>query len=103
MTKSKPSPRVEREVREHVHRKDDGNAFIVDPEGGEAHSSDSLAENLAEAYLQTATSGEEAVEDVMNEVVPEELGGPFVEEDMEIVDTEVVPPPPTTSRRRRHR
>jgi hypothetical protein len=103
MTKSHPSPRSNRQVREHLHRKDDANAFIPDPDGGEAHSDDTLAENLAETYLQTATSGEEAAEDVMNELVAEELGGPFVEEDTESVDTEVVPKPRQRSdKRRRH-
>ncbi len=61
-------------------RSDDGNAFIPDPEDGPARSSDDLAESLAEEYLQGATSGGEAVAEEQNdEVVPEELGGPFVE------------------------
>ena len=74
------SRRSNREIKEHVHRSDDANAFLPDPDEGTAHSDDSLAENLAEVYLQSATSGEEMAEDVMNELVPEELGGPFVED-----------------------
>ena len=63
-----------------VHeRSDDGNAFIPDPEGGPAHTSDDLAEILAEDFLQAATSGEDVAEESGDEVVPEELGGPFVE------------------------
>lgn len=60
-------------------RSDDANAFIPDPEGGPAHTRDDLAESLAEDFLQAATSGEDATEEAGDEVVPEELGGPFVE------------------------
>jgi hypothetical protein len=65
-------------ARRH-ERSDDGNAFIPDPEGGPAHTSDDLAEILAEDFLQAATSGEDVAEESGDEVVPEELGGPFVE------------------------
>ena len=74
------SRRSNREIKEHVHRSDDAHAFLPDPDDTGAHSNDSLAENLAEVYLQSATSGEEMAEDVMNELVPEELGGPFLED-----------------------
>jgi hypothetical protein len=99
--KTHTNHRPSREVRDHVHRKDDANAFLPDPDGGEAHSDDSLAENLAEVYLQTATSGEEAAEDVMNELVAEELGGPFVDDVEESlgIDADVVPPPRPVRRR----
>ena len=60
-------------------RSDDGTAFMPDPEDGPARIDDSLAETLAEEYLESATRGEDAVEDTLEEVVPEELGGPFVE------------------------
>ncbi len=60
-------------------RKDDGTAFLRDPEGGPARTADSLAQELAEQYLIAATSGEQVAEDNLNEEVPEELGGPFVE------------------------
>jgi hypothetical protein len=65
----------------HRHvRSDDGNAFIPDPEDGPARTRDDLAENLAEDFLQGATSGGEPFAEEQNdEVVPEELGGPFVE------------------------
>jgi hypothetical protein len=59
-------------------RMDDGNAFIPDPQTGPAHSRDDLAEMVAEDFLSSATSGEEVGEEVRNQVVPEELGGPFV-------------------------
>ncbi len=59
-------------------RSDDGTAFMPDPEGGPARIADDLAENLAEDYLQAATQGMEVEED-HDQVVPEEIGGPFVE------------------------
>ena len=51
---------------------------MPDPEGGPARIRDDLAENLAEDYLQAATQGME-VEEVHDQMVPEEIGGPFVE------------------------
>ena len=59
-------------------RSDDGNAFMPDPEDGPARIRDDLAENLAEDYVQAATQGMEVEED-HDQIVPEELGGPFVE------------------------
>src|SRR6476619_6043061 len=60
------------------HRSDDANAFMPDPEDGPARIRDDLAENLAEDYLQAATQGMEVEED-HDQIVPEELGGPFIE------------------------
>jgi hypothetical protein len=60
-------------------RPDDGTAFMPDPGEGPAVINDSLAENLAEEYLESATRGEPVVDDILEEIVPEELGGPFVE------------------------
>jgi hypothetical protein len=60
-------------------RTDDANAFIPDPDGGPAHTDDDLAENMAEEFIEAATRGNEVAEEVMDEVVPEEMGGPFVE------------------------
>jgi hypothetical protein len=59
-------------------RSDDGNAFMPDPEDGPARIQDDLAENLAEDYVLAATQGPE-VEEEMDQIVPEEFGGPFVE------------------------
>lgn len=42
-------------------------------------SSDSFAEVLGEEFVEIATSGEDLVEDVFNQDVPEDAGGPFVE------------------------
>jgi len=52
---------------------------MPDPESGPAVIPDDLAESLAEDFLEAATRGEEVAEDVREQVVPEELGGPFVE------------------------
>ncbi len=60
-------------------RSDDGNAFIPDPEGGPARTSDDLAENLAEGFIQGATQNDEADDEALDGLVPEEIGGPFVE------------------------
>jgi hypothetical protein len=60
-------------------RSDDGNAFIPDPEGGPARTSDDLAETLAEGFLQGATQDDDAEDAALDGFVPEEIGGPFVE------------------------
>jgi hypothetical protein len=80
-TDSKPAARRdfdERPARHNHHRTDDANAFMPDPEGGPATIADDLAESLAEEYLQGATQGTDAEED-LDQVVPEEIGGPFIE------------------------
>jgi hypothetical protein len=64
---------------EHLRRQDRADAFMRDPEGGPAVIDDDLAETLAEEYLNAATSGEDMTEDVLDQVVSEEIGGPFVE------------------------
>jgi hypothetical protein len=61
-------------------RRDDGNAFLPDPgQGARSSAPDDLAEVLGEEYVASATAGEDVNEDVRDEIVPEELGGPFVE------------------------
>jgi hypothetical protein len=62
-------------------RRDDGAAFLPDPtESGQHVSDDDLADNLAERYLESATSGEEQTARSLDEAVAEDVGGPFVEE-----------------------
>jgi len=60
-------------------RSDDANAFVRDPGDGPSVVSDDLAEALAEEFVQAATTGEEVGEDVRDQLVDEEVGGPFVE------------------------
>jgi hypothetical protein len=56
----------------------DGDAFI--PESAQAAGAgDDLAELLAEEFLISAVSGEPSQEDARDEVLDEEIGGPFVE------------------------
>jgi hypothetical protein len=64
----------------HVRRRrdDHADAFLPDPDGGPARTSDDLAEELAEEFLKSATSGEYVGEDELDQEVPEESGGPFV-------------------------
>jgi hypothetical protein len=54
-------------------RKEASRAFLAN-----AHSSDVLAEELGEEFVAAATSGEYESEDAMNQMVPEDIGGPFV-------------------------
>ncbi len=44
---------------------------------GEKGEKDDLREELGEAFVQSITSGSQAAEDFRDEVVPEEVGGPF--------------------------
>ena len=59
-------------------RSDDANAFIPDPGSGPAHTDDEFAENLAESFLEAATSGEDHGEEALNGHQEDEDGGPFV-------------------------
>ena len=40
---------------------------------------DDLAEELGEEFVESVTSGEQAADDIRDEEVPEDSGGPFVE------------------------
>jgi hypothetical protein len=52
----------------------DPNSFIERP-----RSRDDLVEQLGEEFVEETTSAEHQGEEVLNQEVPEELGGPFVE------------------------
>lgn len=62
------------EKSKEFQSKDDDRAFL----GGKSRAHDSLAENLGEEFVASATSGEETGEEDLNAVVAEENGGPFV-------------------------
>jgi hypothetical protein len=67
---------------ERVLRSDSADAFIRDPDGsGPVSVDDDLAETLAEEFIHAATSGENQTEEALDQMVPEEIGGPFVETD----------------------
>lgn len=53
---------------------DDDRAFV-----GKRHSSDDLAESLAEDAVSAMTTGEDAPTGTSDSEVPEDVGGPFVE------------------------
>jgi hypothetical protein len=59
-------------------RKDDANAFITEADQATG-TRDDLAEHLAEEFLRSASSGEDMEEDARDEVLAEEIGGPFIE------------------------
>jgi hypothetical protein len=59
-------------------RKDDANAFITEADQATG-TPDDLAEHLAEEFLRSASSGEDMEEDARDEVLVEEIGGPFIE------------------------
>ena len=71
-----------------TRRADDGEAFFPDPGSGPTCVPDELAELVAEEFLSSATSAEEVSEDVRDEFLSEELGGPFLEDraSMELVN-----------------
>lgn len=61
-------------------RSDDAQAFLPDPdERGWGPVSDDLAETLGEGFVAAATTGENVEDEVLDQVVPEEIGGPFIE------------------------
>ncbi len=64
---------------EHVARADKANAFLPDPDDGPMRTSDDLAEMYGENFVLSATTGESMSSDGFDQVVPEEIGGPFVE------------------------
>jgi hypothetical protein len=65
---------------ERVMRADSADAFIRHPDdGGGMRIDDDLAETLAEEFVHSATSGEDQTEAALDQMVPEEIGGPFVE------------------------
>lgn len=79
-----------------VARHDDANAFMPDPDGGPARISDDLAEDLAEAFVDSATRGDDADDAKLDGVVSEEIGGPFLETsaiDEFATDTDEANPP----------
>jgi hypothetical protein len=62
----------------HHGRSDSGDAFFPDPGEGRAHTKDALAEELAEEFLSSATSGEPSLQENRDNEVTDEAGGPFI-------------------------
>jgi hypothetical protein len=68
-----------KENQVHVRRSDDADAFIRDPESRPVHSSDILADTLGREFVKAATTGEDMADEDLEQEVPEEVGGPFLE------------------------
>ena len=68
-------PKYARELRTHSEPPE------ADPESffGGPHAKDDLSEEMGEEVVATATTGEYEAEDVREQEVSEEVGGPFVE------------------------
>jgi hypothetical protein len=63
---------------------DGGAAFLPDPRSGQpTRSRDTLAELVAEQFVNAATSAEDQFDEARNAVSDDELGGPFLEVDAE--------------------
>ena len=60
-------------------RPDDGNAFLLDPQDGSETIGDDLGEEIAESFLQSATSGQDASQERLDPEELDEMGGSFVE------------------------
>ena len=71
-------PRRDVEI-ERVMRADSADAFIRNPDDGDVNVEDDLAETLAEEFVHSATSGENQDVEALDQMVSEEIGGPFVE------------------------
>jgi hypothetical protein len=71
------NPAYEAELRSHSGElgtaRDDEEAFLPS-----AIRRDALAEELGEGFLRSATGAEDDEEDALEQVVPEESGGPFI-------------------------
>ncbi len=68
-------PRLVEGIRQRGHVEEAETAFL----GGASHSSDPLAEHTGEAVIEAVTSGQDDELEHLDEVVTEEVGGPFVE------------------------
>jgi hypothetical protein len=81
-----------RALRKQSRRKDDADAFVLDPiESGMRIKVDD-AESVAEEFIATATTGESVEMDAQDEVIDEEDGGPFVEIESEVELAEALTP-----------
>jgi hypothetical protein len=104
--KTPPTPTTNKRRPNGTPGDTEGDTYVPEPAEQLLSPDDDLGEELAEEYLISATSGEQAAEDIRNEETPEERGGPFVEttaaqeidyEDDEPEDSEAEPFPTATS------
>ena len=93
MNSTKQSERV-REARASARRPDDGEAFLPDSADKFNSLMKTDGESIAEEYIASALAGEPVETEAQDEVVEEEWGGPFLEQDVEGDDpNEVIPEP----------
>ena len=71
--------REERALERDVENEEERSELPASPEYIPGALEDPLAEELGEAALESATSGDQAAENIRDEDVDEEAGGPFVE------------------------
>lgn len=63
-------------------RSDDADAFIRHPDSGRrVKSRDALAVTLGQEFVTAATTGEDVADEDLEQEVPEDVGGPFLESD----------------------
>jgi hypothetical protein len=70
--------RPKRAVTRALRRRDDADAFLRIRRDGKTRTKDDFAEELAEDFVGSATSGEEQALEARDSVIEEESGGPFV-------------------------
>jgi len=70
---------MSRKKRKAVERSDTADAFVPEPDGRSGPVNDDLAEYLGEIFVATATGSDDGGGVLQEDVVLEELGGPFVE------------------------
>jgi hypothetical protein len=68
----------ERALERDVDNEEEPSAMTESPEYIPGVEDDSLAEELGEAAVESATSGDQAAENIRDEDLSEEEGGPFV-------------------------
>jgi len=72
---------MSRNLKRAAERSDAADAFVPEPGGRSGPVDDDLAEYLGEIFVATATGADDGGGVLQDEVVVEELGGPFVETD----------------------
>ena len=76
-------PTMTKKKHKQPERSDSAHAFIPVPGEHIGPVDDDLAEYLGENFLASATGGDDSGDALQDDVVAEELGGPFIETDAE--------------------
>ena len=70
---------MSRKKKRAVERSDAADAFVPEPDGRSGPVNDDLAEYLGEIFVANATGSDDGGGVLQEDVVLEELGGPFIE------------------------